>query len=455
MKQFIAECEIDAGRFSKPIRRNTIRNFTNEIGKTKGPSQKKYINETKYERSMLAQIFCLAYTHSVDLNKVLSYPLTSVPRSLAHEDGTMNKNSKKNELISLISPSESEEASSERCDQSKCGYKVEIIDGNYLFNQLKNTPTKYGLFAEFLLKTICNTNALEIHVCFEKNSSPCLNDLQAHTNILSSSIKINGGNQERPFNLSKCLSHDGFKDELIQFIIKEWSKSETYEIIGDKRIFFSFGKYCYVFTKNTDLGKAVNSLNNNHMEVESKIILHLCRIRENHIKIRASDPEKMLTYLIYNSQFFTGEKNICLEFGDVYKNSLQHINVTNIYKSLDPIMVKSLPAFFNFTGSSFEPAFYGKGRKSWFKHFDREIQVVFSNIGVHSPSIECISSIEKYVCKVYNIPCERVNEARVQMFWKTYAPSKGIDFSKKGLIYISLFFINSELKNFVSVQSRI
>lgn len=382
---------------------------------------------------MLGQIFCLAYTQSIDLNKVLSFPLASVPHSLAHGDNTMIKNSKKNELISLLSSLES----SERCEQSTCGYKVEIIDGNYLLNQLKDSPTKYGLFAEFLLKTICNSNALEIHICFEKNSSPCLNDLQAQVNVLSSSIKINGPHQQRPFNLSKCCLHDGFKGELIQFIIKEWSKPETYAIIGNKRIFLSLEENCYVFSENVELGKTVSSLQNNHMEVESKIILHLSKIRENHIKVRASDPEKMLTYLIYNYQFFTGDKSICLEFGDVYKNSLQHINVTHIYKSLDPMIVKSLPAFFIFTGCSFEPAFYGKGRKSWFKHFQREIQVVFSNIGLHFPGTEEICLIEKYVCRVYNTPCERVNEARVHMFWKTYTPSKGIDFSKKGIIFIT------------------
>lgn len=143
-------------------------------------------------------------------------------------------------------------------------------------------------------------------------------------------------------------------------------------------------------------------MENNHPEVESKIILHLSKIRETHVNVRVQDPEKMLIYLMYNWQFFLEDKRICLEYGDVYKNSLQHIDVTHIYESLDPVMVKSLPAFYIFTGCQWESSFYGKGRKSWFKHFKREIQLVFANIGVHFPSIEERRSIEKYVCTVYN-----------------------------------------------------
>lgn len=40
MNQFIEECSNDASRFTKPIRRNVIKNFTNEIVKKKDHPKK-------------------------------------------------------------------------------------------------------------------------------------------------------------------------------------------------------------------------------------------------------------------------------------------------------------------------------------------------------------------------------------------------------------------------------
>lgn len=445
MKLFITECSNDDKHFTKPIKKNAMKNFSNDIVmKSRGPSQRNHLDEMKHERNMIGQIFCLAYTNSIDLGKVLSFPLTSVPHSLAHPDGTMVQNSKKEELISLLlSPDNSEY----ECEQ--CQYKVEIIDGNYLLNSLKDSPSNYGSFSEFLLKSICDSNALEIHICFNKNISPCLNDLKVDINCFSSIIKINGSNQERPFNLSKCILHYGFKDELVQFLINDWSKNETYEIIDKRRIFLSYGDTCYVYCKNIELGKKVQSLQNDHMEVESKIILHLSKTRETNVKIRTQDPDKMLIYLIYNWQYLPPDKNVCLEFGDLQKNNFKHINVSKICKSLgeSATMVKALPAWYVFTGCAIEPCFYNKGRKSWFKQFQKnEYQLLFSNIGLHNPSIDERHLIEKYVCEVYNTPCERVNQAREHMLRKAYTPSAGIDFTKKGLYYFQSIKFKLEFK---------
>lgn len=96
MKLFINECSNDDKRFTKPIKKNAIKNFSNDIVKSKGPSQRNHTDEMKHERNMLGQIFCLAYANSIDLDKVLFFPLTTVPYSLAHPDGTMIQNSKKN-----------------------------------------------------------------------------------------------------------------------------------------------------------------------------------------------------------------------------------------------------------------------------------------------------------------------------------------------------------------------
>lgn len=435
MDKFIGECQADVNRFSKPIKKNVIKNFTSEILKRK-ISPKTTINEAKHERNILGQIVCLAMRNSIKLDSVLSFPLTTVPHSIAHSDGTMMTNSKKNELISVLMAKGSNE------QIRTIGHDVEVIDGFSLLNSIKESPTKYGLFALFLLKFICKTAAREVHIIFDKVTSPSLRDLnlKARDELVqrssSSSMKINGPNQDRVSSLAKCLMHSEFRAELVTFLIRQWSTSDISEILEQKRVFVAFGESCYVFSKDCELGKKLLSFQNNHIEVESKIIFHVNKIRANDILVRTSQAEKMLVYLLYNMQSWDSGKSIWMEIGDVSKNTLEQINVNSIYGSLSLTMIKALPAWYIFTGCEYEPSFYGKGRKTCFKHFEKntECQIAFANFGIHDPSIRDIELIEQYTCQLYNAEGEKVNAGRMNAFQKAYTTKNGIDFSKKGKV---------------------
>lgn len=257
--------------------------------------------------------------------------------------------------------------------------------------------------------------------------------------LSSSSIKINGPNQERAYDLLKCMRHIEFREELVEFFIKQWSSSDNLAIIDRKRIFVSFGDTCHLFSY--EAVKTLQSFQNNHIEVESRMVFHLSKIRARDILIRTPKHEKMLVYLIYhihkwdtNLDGDTNNKQIWLEIGDSNKGTLEQINVNEIHKSLTHNMVNALSAWYIFTGCEYEPSFHGKGRKTCFKHFEKstEYQVAFANIGVHEPSERDIQMIERYTCQLYNLTCDEVNDGRVKMFQNAYTTKKGIDFSKKG-----------------------
>lgn len=410
-----------------------IRNFASEIYKRKA-SSKRIIDEVKHERNILGQIVCLAMSNSINLDNILSFPLTTVPHSLASYDGTMIQNSKTNELLSLLRAKSGIE---ETC---KIDHHVEVIDGFQLLTGLKDTRAKYGLFASFLLKQICETTAHKIHIIFDKLNSPTLRNLNlnAREELLDrlplSSIKINGENQERVSSLAKCLQHNEFREELVKFLIKQWKNSDNIKVLDDKRVFVSFDKSCYIFSKECELGKILMSFHNNHTEVESKMIFHLNKIVANDILLRTSKPEKMLVYILYNMQYWLQEKTIWMEIGDANKNTLRKIKVNKIYDSFNQTMIKALPAWYSFTGCDYEPFFFGKGRKTCFKHFEKnnEYQIAFANFGVHEPGERDIELIEKYTCELYGMECTKVNEARVKIFHRAYTTKNGIDLIKKG-----------------------
>ena len=91
--EFTSGCFSDPGRFEKPIPRRKIKNFTSAAVKTMVKKDLKLI-ELQGSRDLFRRLLYLSTKHNIELDKVLSYPLTAVPLSLAHVDGSINKTDK-------------------------------------------------------------------------------------------------------------------------------------------------------------------------------------------------------------------------------------------------------------------------------------------------------------------------------------------------------------------------
>lgn len=100
MQTFITESK-SSERFTKPLRKNIVRNFVAEASKSKN-SQKNQINSMRLERDVLGRSLCLAMENTVDLQSILSYPLTDIPHLLGHFEESLQPKVQKDELISLL-----------------------------------------------------------------------------------------------------------------------------------------------------------------------------------------------------------------------------------------------------------------------------------------------------------------------------------------------------------------
>lgn len=423
MEQFINECRIDKNRFYRAIKRNKVNNFSVETNKNK--SLRKRIDGTKAEKNILGHVICLALKKEIDVSMLLSFPLTTFPHSLAHPDGTMISTNQKAEVTAWFTSKLESHPSNNSID-----FDVDVIDGFYFLNGLRESPEKYGDFAKFVLERICDTTAREIHIIFDKHQSPSPRDpdmkksKELYENF-SSNFSIKGKNQQRNSTLKKCLASNSFREEIINFLIRCWSDEEEIEsILNKKRVFVAFGDKCHVFVSKSERGKEILVFANNHFEVESKVIFHVSKILATIIRIQTPNPDTILVYLLYHMQYWQHEKEIFIETGDVNRNTVQRINVRQIFKSLSPVFINALPAWHIFTGSRDEPAFYGKGKKTCLKTLEKDnaSQIAFGNITSNIPFVkeDNIAAIEEFTCKLYNSKCKIVNEARVNIFENGY-----------------------------------
>ena len=81
--QFIEDCVKDSGRFSRPIKRQKIKNFTTQAGRFKVTctSVKQLVTVTM-TRDLFGSILFHALQAKVNMGEVLQYSLTHVPLSL-------------------------------------------------------------------------------------------------------------------------------------------------------------------------------------------------------------------------------------------------------------------------------------------------------------------------------------------------------------------------------------
>lgn len=439
--EFINHCVADRHRFNKPIKRNVVKTFATENAKRE-KSAKKISDDVDVERNVLGNVLCLAVERKINLLSVFSYPLMAVPHSLANSDGTMISNSQKGELNSLLMSGIDASASAPR------DFEVEIIVGFYYLNSLPDSPIKYGSFANFLLDRLCQSLAFEIHLIFDKNGISSLKDLDVKKKVHEKPMKytIRGPNQERNGTLSKNLTNAMFREELITFLINHWADNEeTVSILGEKRIFLAYGNQCYLYSKDYEKKKIVSSLENNHIELETKMILHLQKTAASRILVKIGSSDTIIVYLLYHMQFWSTSRKIWIETGDIRRNTLQMISANQIFGHFSRVFINALPAWFVFSGCSYEPSFHGKGRKTCLKTLEKvsQFQISFGNIGSSSSiSQDDIEILEEYTCQLYHINLKCVNEARVKMFESAYnagiAKGKMQDLSKKGKIYFPI-----------------
>lgn len=131
--------------------------------------------------------------------------------------------------------------------------------------------------------------------------------------------------------------------------------------------------------------------------------------------------------------------NICMEYGT--GNKKRHINISELYTQLGPSLSSSLPGFHALTGCDCNPSFFKRAKKRPFEILQKTpaYQKALTDIGnahITGRSTEIFKTIEKFICQIYRIKADNVNEARYYKFISTYSSkNENEPFNKKYLNY--------------------
>lgn len=343
MEEFMDCCAKSGKHFDKPLKKNKLKNFATEDRQEKArkPSQ---LSESKHDRDIMGE-------KKLELKYILAFPLTSAPPALSHCDGTGLFNTEKDGFTNLLLTTTA--AGSE---QNTDTFLIEIIDGFYFLGLQRNPPNRFGRFAEYILRSLCSTNALERYIIFEKYDGHSIRgheeSKKKHLYDDETAFEIKGPNQECPSNFKKNLNKDNFKTALVEFLINYWAENEniTNEILGDKRLFVTFGKHCYLFCAELEKKKCLPRFTNNHIDIDTQIIMHIQKAsQQHHILIKVQNIDSIIVSLLYHMQFWGECEGLVVETGDI--TNKRRINMTRVFSPLTVDVIQALPSWFVFCGN--------------------------------------------------------------------------------------------------------
>ena len=144
-KKFIRECNEDPARFEKPITRSKLRTFQTATKQFKVRGKNEKTATVTMMRDLFGSILFLSLQKKVDMAEVFCYPLTPVPLSLCHIDGTMLKSSK----VKLLQELES-------CIVSTppSPFDAAFVDGMFFLYLLVDPPKTIGQTAIVILNKV-------------------------------------------------------------------------------------------------------------------------------------------------------------------------------------------------------------------------------------------------------------------------------------------------------------
>ena len=237
-------------------------------------------------------------------------------------------------------------------------------------------------------------------------------------------IKISSANQKAPSSWNDFMKNSENKEDLPEFLLKEWSANAKYAMyLGVTSLFLCHGSKCHRLQVDGPLIKAdeVVALECNAEEADTRIFLHAQNVSSQTnapaIVIRSSDTDVMVLAIFFK-RFIATPMYIQRQ---AQNKRWKYVSVSTLCEKHGADICNALPGFHAYSGCDSTSGFNGKGKKTFFKLLisDASFRHAMSKLGdeIH-PSPRIMQACEKAVCKIYKHNYNDVNRVRYDMLTK-------------------------------------
>lgn len=345
MCEFLKRLEKTSDKsFYDPITRSKLKTFADihkqTVYKINGKETRKVINPgTVFKRALLVS----DKRPNVNLQMIMSVPLTDIPSEFFKPDGSKRKTCKA-ELMQLLEKKVLKDVTSVKPALQK--YNCIVIDGMAVLQALNTkslvtfNDVGHQLMEKILRKLF---NADEIHLIFDRYDDYGINPKQEERFSRYGSggqeIEIMGSRQIRDFK--KVLANNENKSKLTSFIAEylreNLPKTEIMSSNENKKVYVAGGieprVNTYVISK-TDQHIDID-LKCNHVDADTRIIFHVSKIQERYLEqcqiIVESPDTDVFILLVSHYKYFDSKPSIWFYTGKT-DSKLDHRRFIPVHK---------------------------------------------------------------------------------------------------------------------------
>ena len=439
-KQFLEERLYSNNKsFHDKLKRNKPTLFSNTINTVKSKDKAK-TQVVDANRNIMGWLLSLStkYEKLIDFSIALSYPLYTVPLSLAFPDGT-KRQTQKSKLLQILQFENS--GTEKRSD-------IIIVDLIAQYRCLSTNPP--NIFEELIKRLLYSIPSGYSRVdlvadCYRDTS---IKSAEREKRGNSANVIISSLQSKVPRDLPKFYSHGENKSQLIKltFSYIKANPEACLRIFGCEEIILSGDSVTERITSNAC--ENCERLRSNQEEADTKVILHAIdalTISQSNVCVRSPSGD---TDIVVIALTLIEEKDrVLLDSGNgdnrkkIWLDEVAH----NDYHH-------TLIGFHAFTGNDFVSGFFRKGKLACWKTMLKNEQFInaFSSLGTEwSVDDETREDLELFVCQLYSSKEKKINDARFELFTKKQKKDQLTDLSLLPPCQKSLFF-HIERSNYVA-----
>lgn len=370
----------------------------------------------KTERDIFRRLLVASDSgRTVDLASMLCYELSPVPLSLAGTNRKLHSTSK-SVLIELLTQSVKLESQLPKSDMSSCM----VIDGHALIQSLgkPDGAQTFGDLADRFFNNITRpfqAQCARVDVVFDRYFDSSIKDGTRATRMGNKSRPIRriieSCNVKLPFNWGRFIGLSSNKAELASFI-SSYIITKADQIPEGCELVLGGG-----FSDATSVWSSsrqnLGSLQCNHEEADTRLILHANEAKNagyDRVVIKARDTDVLVLALGHRDKL---SKEVWMSSGTVRDPKFIPVHGIN----LPAPVIENLMAYHAITGCDTTSQFTGKGKKTTWKIFEMNAELLKEIGETPECSEQSLSQAEDFVCHMYGHGGKHsINEVRLKLF---------------------------------------
>ncbi|KAK3734694.1 hypothetical protein QZH41_002113 [Actinostola sp. cb2023] len=402
----------NAVSFWDPIPNLKVKTFSTLTRKLQVKAADEKLITVNADRDLFGRLLIAANFRQINLKDVLSYELSAVPCSLAHQDGSLRKTTKS----ILCSIMENDINVIPRLPET-LRETTYIIDGMALVQMTKSGgATTFGELAlkyySIITAPISLNTCNEVHVVFDQYWDVSIKAGERLRRGASAALEvhISGPSTPVPRQRGKYITNSQNKVNLCDFLTVSLCKIGKERLTDPQQLVIGGG------TKDGERAvrithnhcEDVAALKSNHEEADTRMLLHAkhaSHAGSSRIVIQSPDTDVLVLCAAHFDSLACEE--LWLKTG--VKDRLRFIPVHDVSHALGRRMCDALPAFHALTGCDSTSALAGIGKKKAWRVLQSNIhQESLSLLGQHE-DLDSVTAAkcEEFICDLYPVTTKK------------------------------------------------